>query len=98
MTHYQTEYTKRFIKEFKKIDTVHQRIIQKYIEANISNAINPRLTGKILKGDKAEFIRYRIGDYRLIATIEDEKLLIIALTVGSCKDVYKNFKLFQLTS
>ncbi|MIO29916.1 type II toxin-antitoxin system RelE/ParE family toxin [Salmonella enterica subsp. enterica] len=82
MTRYRTEYTKRFVKEFKKIDTVHQRIIQKYIEININNAINPRLTGKILKGDKAEFIRYRIGDYRLIAAIEDDKLLVIALTVG----------------
>ncbi len=44
MTRYRTEYTKRFIKEFKKIDTVHQRVIQKYIEANINNALNPRLT------------------------------------------------------
>ena len=91
MTRYRTEYTKRFVKEFKKIDTVHKRIIQKYIEININNAINPRLTGKILKGDKAEFIRYRIGDYRLIAAIEDDKLLVIALTVGHRKDVYKKF-------
>ncbi|HAS8353722.1 TPA: type II toxin-antitoxin system RelE/ParE family toxin [Vibrio vulnificus] len=91
MTRYRTEYTKRFVKEFKKIDTVHQRIIQKYIEININNAINLRLTGKILKGDKAEFIRYRIGDYRLIAAIEDDKLLVIALTVGHRKDVYKKF-------
>ncbi|CAA2945732.1 TPA: type II toxin-antitoxin system RelE/ParE family toxin [Escherichia coli] len=91
MTRYRTEYTKRFVKEFKKIDTVHQRIIQKYIEAHINNALNPRLTGKILKGDKAEFIRWRIGDYRLIATIEDDKLLVIALSVGHRKDVYKKF-------
>lgn len=91
MTRYRTEYTNRFVKEFKKIDAVHQRIIQKYIEININNAINPRLTGKILKGDKAEFIRYRIGGYRLIAAIEDDKLLVIALTVGHRKDVYKKF-------
>ncbi|HFT3113371.1 TPA: type II toxin-antitoxin system RelE/ParE family toxin [Salmonella enterica subsp. enterica serovar Paratyphi B] len=91
MTRYRTEYTKRFVKEFKKIDTVHQRVIQKYIETHINNALNPRLTGKILKGDKTEFIRYRIGDYRLIATIEDEKLLVIALSVGHRKDVYKKF-------
>ncbi|MGJ3351748.1 type II toxin-antitoxin system RelE/ParE family toxin [Morganella sp. Je.2.23] len=91
MTRYRTEYTKRFVKDFKKIDSVHQRIVQKYIEININNTINPRLTGKILKGDKAEFIRYRIGDYRLIAAIEDNKLLVIALTVGHRKDVYKKF-------
>ncbi|EBW1331184.1 type II toxin-antitoxin system mRNA interferase toxin, RelE/StbE family, partial [Salmonella enterica subsp. enterica serovar Enteritidis] len=49
------------------------------------------LIGKILKGDKAEFIRYRIGDYRLIATIEDERLLILALSIGHRKDIYKHF-------
>lgn len=91
MIRYRTEYTKRFVKEFKKIDTVHQRIIQKYIEAHINNAVNPRLTGKILKGDKAEFIRWRIGDYRLIAAIEDEALIVLALSVGHRKDIYKKF-------
>lgn len=50
------------------------------------NSIDPRLSGKILKGDKADFIRYRIGDYRLITFIEDEKLIVTAITVGHRKD------------
>ncbi|CAG9435567.1 type II toxin-antitoxin system RelE family toxin [Providencia alcalifaciens] len=91
MSHYQIEYTKRFQKELKKIDRCHQKIIQSYIEKNIDNSINPRLIGKILKGDKAEFIRYRIGDYRLIATIKDDRLVILALSIGHRKDVYKHF-------
>ncbi|CQQ96606.1 Toxin RelG [Yersinia enterocolitica] len=91
MDHYRIEYTKRFQKEIKKIDKYHQKIIQNYIEKHIDNSINPRLIGKILKGDKAEFIRYRIGDYRLIATIEDDKLLILALSIGHRKDIYKHF-------
>lgn len=91
MGNYRIEYTKRFVKEFKKIDSVHKRVIQRYIENFIDNSSNPRLTGKILKGDKAEFIRYRIGDYRLIAFIEDDKLILTALTVGHRKDIYKKF-------
>lgn len=91
MNTYRIEYAKRFIKEFKKINTVHQKIIRKYIENNINNSINPRLLGKILKGDKADFIRYRIGDYRLITFIEDEKLIVTAITVGHRKDIYKKF-------
>lgn len=91
MPQYHIEYTKRFQKDLKRIDKYHQKIIQSYIEKNIDNSINPRLIGKILKGDKAEFIRYRIGDYRLIATIEDEKLIILALSIGHRKEVYEYF-------
>lgn len=89
MSIYHIEYAKRFVKEFRKIDAVHQKIIRKYIENNINNSINPRLLGKTMKGDKADFIRYRIGDYRLIAFIEDEKLIVTAITVGHRKDIYK---------
>lgn len=88
---YCIEYTKRFVKEFRKIDSVHQQLIKRYIEKNLINTINPRLHGKILKGDMTEFIRYRIGNYRLIAVIEDEKLVITALSVGHRKDIYQKF-------
>lgn len=88
MSSYHIEYAKRFVKEFRKIDTVHQKIIRKYIENNINNSINPRLLGKIMKGNKAEFIRYRIGDYRLIAFIGDDKLVVTAIAVGHRRDIY----------
>jgi mRNA interferase RelE/StbE len=92
MKKYRIEYTKRFQKEITKIDSCHQKIIKNYIEKNIDNSLNPRLLGKILEGTKAEFIRYRIGNYRMIATIEDEKLIILALSVGHRKEVIKIFK------
>ncbi|MDD9339832.1 MAG: type II toxin-antitoxin system RelE/ParE family toxin [Providencia heimbachae] len=91
MKKYHIEYTKRFQKELKKIDIHHQKIILSYIERSIDNCIDPRLIGKILKDDKCEFIRYRIGGYRLIAVIEDGKLVILALAIGHRKEIYKKF-------
>ena len=45
--------------------------------------------GKALTGDKKGLWRYRIGEYRLIIEIQDDKLIILILTVGHRKDVYK---------
>ena len=88
---YRIETTPQFDKELKKIDKGNARFILKYIKNNILPLKDPRLKGKALVGDKRGFWRYRIGDYRLICKIEDDKLLILALSVGHRKDVYKKF-------
>ena len=50
---------------------------------------NQRQKGKALVGNKLGLWRYRIGDYRLICKIEDEKLIILALAIAHRRDVYK---------
>ena len=44
----------------------------------------------VLKGNRANQWRYRIGDYRLICDIQDEHLIILALEFGHRKTIYKN--------
>ena len=50
---------------------------------------NPRAYGKGLTANRSGQWRYRIGDYRLICSIEDERLIILALSVGHRSDIYK---------
>jgi mRNA interferase RelE/StbE len=50
---------------------------------------DPRMIGKALKGDKGELWRYRIGDYRAICRIEDERLVVLVLEVGHRKEIYR---------
>ncbi|MCA5587154.1 type II toxin-antitoxin system RelE/ParE family toxin [Finegoldia magna] len=45
--------------------------------------------GKALVGDKSGYWRYRIGNYRLIAEIRDDELLIIAISFEHRSSVYK---------
>lgn len=87
---YSVEVTEKFEKEFKKLDKYTQKMIKAWIEKNLLNTENPRIFGKGLTADKAGLWRYRIGDYRLICKIIDEKLVILALTIGYRKKVYKN--------
>ncbi|WP_414712334.1 MULTISPECIES: type II toxin-antitoxin system RelE family toxin [unclassified Sphaerochaeta] len=44
--------------------------------------------GKSLAADRSGQGRYRIGDYRLIAEILHDRVVILILHVGHRKDVY----------
>lgn len=86
---YKVETTTRFDKEFKKLDFYTKKIIKSWIQKHIMDCENPRAHGKSLTADKKGLWRYRIGDYRLICNIEDDKLIILALSIGHRSDVYK---------
>lgn len=85
---YEVKTTPRFDKEFKKLDNYTRRMIMSWIDKNLVNCENPRQHGKALVANRSGQWRYRIGDYRLICLIEDDELVILALTVGHRKEVY----------
>lgn len=86
---YSVETTARFDREFKKLDRYTQKLLRSWIEKNLIDCEDPRAHGKALTADLAGLWRYRIGDYRLICKIEDDILVILALSVGHRRDVYK---------
>jgi mRNA interferase RelE/StbE len=86
---YRVETTARFDKEFKKLDRYTQKMVKAWVEKNLVGCNDPRAHGKGLSANRSGQWRYRIGDYRLICKIEDEKLIILALTVGHRSDIYK---------
>jgi mRNA interferase RelE/StbE len=49
---------------------------------------DPRQRGKALSGNRAGFWRWRFGDYRVIAQLEDRKLVIVVVAVGHRREVY----------
>lgn len=64
-----------------------KRIVD-YMEDNIGCLENPRSLGKPLKGELGIFWRYRVGDYRVLCEIQDDKLLILAAVIGHHRDIY----------
>ncbi len=89
MRKYNVELSDRFKREFRKLDKYTQKIIRAWIDRNLVDCENPRVHGKSLTANRSGQWRYRIGDYRLICSIEDDKLVILALTVGHRSDIYK---------
>lgn len=86
---YHIVFSKQALKEIKKLDQQASRFIIAWIKKNLDNCTNPRSHGKALSANKAGQWRYRIGDYRLICVIQDDELLILALSIGHRKIVYK---------
>lgn len=74
-------------KSLNQLDRTIQNRIRRYLKQLITQA-NPRQQGKALTGKYAGLWRYRIGDYRLICHIEDNKLTILVLELGHRKDIY----------
>ena len=87
---YSVETTLRFDREFKKLDRFTQRMLKAWIEKHLIDCENPRACGKPLVADRKGQWRYRIGDYRMICAIEDDRLVILALSVGHRSSVYQN--------
>lgn len=79
---YRMETTARFDREFKKLDRYTQKMIKAWIEKNLIDCDDPRIRGKGLTANRSGQWRYRIGDYRMICLIEDNRLVILALPVG----------------
>ncbi len=86
---YHVEFSKNADKEFSKLDSFTKRLIISWIYKNLEDTEDPRSKGKPLKGDKKDQWRYRIGDYRIIAKIIDNKLIILVIKIGHRRDVYK---------
>lgn len=85
---YTVEYTPQAVKELKKLDKQTRALLYGWIEKNLVGCDNPRLHGKGLTANYSGRWWYRVGDYRLIAEIQDEKVVILILTVGHRRDIY----------
>ncbi|WP_455258755.1 type II toxin-antitoxin system RelE family toxin [Peptoniphilus asaccharolyticus] len=85
---YQITTTDKFDKTFRKLDRQIQKIIKVWIEKNLVNCENPRIHGKGLTANRSSQWRYRIGDYRILADIRDNELVLVFVDIGHRKNIY----------
>ena len=85
---YSVEFSRMALRQLKKLDKPTAALILGWIRKNLEGCSDPRLHGKGLTADRSGQWRYRVGDYRLIAEIEDERLVILMLNVGHRRDIY----------
>lgn len=77
-------------RELGKIDPQIARRILTFLHGRVAPLENPRSIGEALKGSKlGEFWKYRVGDWRIIASIEDSTVRILVVRIGNRKDVYR---------
>lgn len=86
---YDVVYEKKAVKSFAKLDKGQQNMIAAWIEKNLVQTANPRKHGKALKGEFKDYWRYRVGNYRILADIDDEEIKIIIIHIGHRREVYR---------
>jgi mRNA interferase RelE/StbE len=87
---YSVELSESADRELSKLDTQQAKRILKFLHERVAKLDDPRSIGEALHGSRlGEFWKYRVGDYRLISKIEDDRLLVLVLRVGHRREIYR---------
>jgi mRNA interferase RelE/StbE len=87
---YRVELAESADRELGKLDTQHRKRILKFLHERVAKLDDPRSIGEALHGSQfGEFWKYRVGDYRLISKIEDDRLVVLVLRVGHRREIYR---------
>jgi mRNA interferase RelE/StbE len=76
-------------RELDKLDKTVSRRILKFLYHRVGQLDDPRKIGERLQGALSEFWKYRVGDYRLICALENERLVVLVLRIGHRREVYR---------
>ncbi len=87
---WKVELTPQAERNLGKLDPQTARRILSFLHGRLAQLADPRTLGEALKGASlGEFWKYRVGDYRIITSIEDRKLIVYVLRIGNRREVYR---------
>jgi len=86
------EFVPKIKKELRKLDKKDSLALLDYLENKILPLADPREKAIKLKQNLKEYYKFRVGNFRIIADIQDNKLVILVLRIANRKDVYTKFK------
>ena len=85
---YKLMYSEKAQKQLNRLDYSIKSKILKYIDQNLFNTDNPKKFGKALRYNLKDFWKYRVENYRIIAKIEEDKLVILIVQVNKRDKIY----------
>ena len=81
--------TKSARKQLDKLDKSTASLIIGWMRKNLEGCSDPRLHGKALSANRAGQWRYRVGDYRLLAELNDGELIILMIRIAHRCEAYR---------
>lgn len=77
-------------RNLKKLDRQVAKRILVFLHGRLATLDDPRSIGQALKGsDLGQFWKYRVGDWRIIASIEDRNIRILVVRIANRREVYR---------
>ena len=92
MAKYRVDYAPSFFEDMDKLDKGTSRRIARWIDNHLVDVDFPRSPGKYLTGNLAGYVRFSVGNYRIIAVVDEGELVLLNLHVGHRSDIYKKLK------
>ena len=89
MAVWRVEFDRTAARDLRKLGLDAERRVLAWLRARIAGSDDPRRFGQPLTGDLHGFWRYRVGDYRIVAAIEDDRFVVLVVTVGHRREVYR---------
>ena len=77
-------------KELDKLEHHQAKRILRFLFDRVANLDDPRIIGEALKSYRFNTLwKYRVGDYRIITSIEDNIARVLVVRIGDRKEVYR---------
>ena len=87
---WQIELDRAAVRDLKNLDRPTAQRILTFLQDRVAALADPRSIGEALRGSRlGEFWKYRVGDYRVIARIEDAAVRVLVVRIGNRRDVYR---------
>lgn len=88
-TRWTIEFDPRARKELRALGSVDRNRVLRFLSERVADTDDPRQHGKALTGELTGVWRYRVGDIRILARLEYDRLVVLVLEVGNRRDVYR---------
>jgi len=85
---WRVKFSETALRQLKKLGKPPQRDILKYLKKRIETDEDPQRHGEPLRRSLSGLWKYRVGDYRLICEVQQEKIVVLVLAVGHRRKVY----------
>jgi len=84
------DYLRSVQRSVRKLDPQTRLRIRHFLEQRLVGLDGPRQVGEALQGTKlGDFWRYRVGDYRIVCELQDQKLVVLVIEIAHRRDVYR---------
>ena len=78
------------VSDLNDLDTTVRKRVWKFLSERLTRLEDPRSIGEALKGTRlGDLWRYRVGDYRVMARIEDRVIEIVVVRIGHRREIYR---------
>ncbi len=84
------EFGPQAAKQFRALDKPVAHRISTFLHTRVAALDDPRSIGEALTGaELGSYWKYRVGDWRVIASIEDQAVRILVVRIGNRRSVYR---------